>query len=264
MDLRRHHEAAVFLETPQASAIPMDPPSNETTSEKDRDMVMPHRVQNALHSSSAKCTIGFASVRAMKRKRTDLQRHERLIEARARLYPGPAAAAEAFGWPKATLTQHENGTRPLSRQAAVRYAAAFGVGAGWLLYGERGNKAVKGPMVRFGGAIGAGHQVIPSSDLDGEIEGIIADEDAEAFEVVGDSQLPLARPGDVVFFGSPRPPKRLIGCECLVELTDGTRLFKTIENGSRAGLYDLVSYNALPIRDVEIVKAGPFLGVRRK
>lgn len=225
---------------------------------------MAYRVQNALDTSSAKCTHGFDNLLAMKRKRNDLQRHERLIEARSRLYPGPTAAARAFGWPKETLTQHENGTRPLSRQAAERYAAAFGVGAGWLLYGDRSNRGNKGPYVRFGGAIGAGHQVIPSDHLDGEIEGVIATDDAEAFEVVGDSQMPLARPGDIVFFGSPRPPSRLIGCECLVEMTDGTRLFKTLERGSRPGLYNLISYNALPIRDVEIVKAGPFLGVRRK
>lgn len=200
----------------------------------------------------------------MRTKRTDLPRHERLIEARSRLYPGPTAASRAFGWPKETLTQHENGTRPLSRQAAERYAAAFGVGAGWLLYGDRSSKGSKGPFVRFGGIIGAGQQVFPSDQLDGSTEGIVADEDAEAFEVKGDSMLPLAHPGDVVFFGSPRPPSRLIGRECLVELTDGMRLFKTIERGSRAGLFDLVSYNASPLRDVEIVKAGPFLGVRRK
>lgn len=225
---------------------------------------MPYRVQNALHSSSAKCTPMDGILSPMRNKRTDAARHERLIEARARLYPGPTAASRAFGWPKETLTQHENGTRSLSRQAAEKYAAAFGVGAGWLLYGDRSAKGAKGPMVRFGGAIGAGQQVIPSDHLDGMTDGLLADEDAEAFQIVGDSMLPLARPGDTVFFGSPRPPSRLIGEESLVELVDGTRLFKTIERGSRAGLYDLVSYNASTIRDVEIVKAGPFLGVRRR
>lgn len=201
----------------------------------------------------------------MRKKRTDAIHHDRLIEARAKMFPdGPTAASRAFGWPESTLIQHENGTRPLTREGALRYAAAFGVGAGWLLYGEQGVRGKKGPLVRFGGIIGAGQQVYPSDQIDGTTVGGIADEDAEAFEVAGDSMLPLAQPGDTVFFGSPRPPARLIGRECLVELIDGMRLFKTIERGSRAGLFDLISYNASPIRDVEIVKAGPFLGVRRK
>lgn len=37
-----------------------------------------------------------------------------------------------------TLTSHENGNRPLSREAAVLYAAKLGVTPGWLLYGEVG------------------------------------------------------------------------------------------------------------------------------
>lgn len=263
-DRRRTQDAAVFLETQQIAAIPGGPPSAKTTSEKERDVFMPDRVQIALGSSSANRTIVSGTSYPMRTKRTDLPRHERLIEARSRLYPGPTAASRAFGWPKETLTQHENGTRPLSRKAAEKYAAAFGVGAGWLLYGDRSNKGSKGPFVRFGGVIGAGQQVFPSDQLDGTTEGTIADEDAEAFEVMGDSMLPLAQPGDVVFFGSPRPPARLIGRECLVEMIDGMRLFKTIERGSRPGLFDLISYNASPLRDVEIVKAGPFLGVRRK
>jgi hypothetical protein len=199
----------------------------------------------------------------MQKRRSDKVRHERLMEARARLYSGPTEAAKAFGWPKETLTQHENGTRPLSRQAAEKYAAAFGVGAGWLLFGDTGFKGMKGPPIRFGGAIGAGQMVVPSSDLDGTTDGLISDQDAEAFQIVGDSMLPLARPGDIVFFGSPRPPSRLIGSECLVELVDGTRLFKTIERGSRPGFFDLVSHNASTIRDQEIVKAGPLIGIRR-
>lgn len=188
----------------------------------------------------------------------------RLIEARERRFQTAAEAAKAYGWAVSTYTQHENGTRDLSRKAAEKYAAAFSVGAGWLLYGERGPKGLRGSAVHFGGVIGAGHQIIPSDQLDGFVDGTVGEEDGEAFEVVGDSMIPLAWPGDVVFFGSPRPPSRLIGKECIVEMLDGTRLFKTIERGNRAGLYNLLSYNAVPMRDVEIINAGPFLGVKRK
>lgn len=190
--------------------------------------------------------------------------HVRLITARIEAgFERPTDAAKANHWVPATYAQHENGHRALSRQAAEVYAARFRVNAGWLLYGDVAPRG-KIPSMRFGGIIGAGQQVIPSDQIDGKIEGTIGAEDGEAFDVVGDSMFPVARPGDRVFFGTPRPPKMLIGCEAIVELSDGTRLFKTIERGSKPGLYDLISYNASPIRDVEIVRAGPFLGVRRR
>ncbi|CAH1658571.1 HTH cro/C1-type domain-containing protein [Hyphomicrobiales bacterium] len=174
-------------------------------------------------------------------------------------------AAEAFGWPLSTYTQHENGTRPLSRKAAERYAAVYGVSAGWLLYGEKDARAARdGPQVRFGGVIGAGQIVYPHDDIAASVSAVIGSEDGEAFEIVGDSMMPLAHPGDYVFFGLPRAPRDLIGRECIVELVDGKRLFKKLERGSRSGLYTLLSYNAEDIRDVEVVNAGPLLGVKRQ
>lgn len=190
--------------------------------------------------------------------------HARLIEARrAAGYERPIDAVRAHGFVSATYNQHENGTRDLPRWAAETYARAYRVSAGWLLYGD-GNPKGKMPIIRFGGTIGAGQMVLPTSDIDAMIEGTIGQDEGEAFEILGDSMIPVARPGDIVFFGPPRPPKMLIGRESIVELVDGTRLFKMIERGSRPGLYDLMSYNATPIRDVEILRAGPFLGVRRK
>jgi transcriptional regulator with XRE-family HTH domain len=41
-----------------------------------------------------------------------------------------------LGVNKNTLISHENGNREISRQAAERYAKAFNVKAGWLLYGD--------------------------------------------------------------------------------------------------------------------------------
>ncbi|MFC0246430.1 helix-turn-helix domain-containing protein [Falsochrobactrum ovis] len=35
-----------------------------------------------------------------------------------------------------TLISHENGNRPVSKNAAQKYAQLFGVDAGWILYGE--------------------------------------------------------------------------------------------------------------------------------
>lgn len=59
---------------------------------------------------------------------------DRLRRARiARGFETAADAARAFGWPKPTYTSHENGTRGLSRQAAARYARAFGMSTAGLL-----------------------------------------------------------------------------------------------------------------------------------
>lgn len=53
-------------------------------------------------------------------------------------FDNPSDAARAFpkDLNKNTLISHENGNRPISRQAAQKYARLFNVRAGWLLYGE--------------------------------------------------------------------------------------------------------------------------------
>ena len=63
--------------------------------------------------------------------------HERLKSARiAAGYAVASDAARAFGWPISTYLGHENGDRSPSRAAAQKYAAAFRIRAGYLLYGE--------------------------------------------------------------------------------------------------------------------------------
>lgn len=63
----------------------------------------------------------------------------RLQKARAAAgFANPAEASRAHrGINQNTLTSHENGNRSISRMAAAKYASAFGVEAGWILYGER-------------------------------------------------------------------------------------------------------------------------------
>jgi hypothetical protein len=63
---------------------------------------------------------------------------------------------------------------------------------------------------------------------------------------------PLAHHRDIVFVGPSRKDiEALLGLECAIVLEDGRRFFKVIENGSKKGFYDLLSYNAEPIRDSE-------------
>ena len=123
--------------------------------------------------------------------------HERLKQARLkRGYTTAREAAIAFGWNINTYSSHENGNRPLSRQAAERYARPIGVSAGWLLYGEKAAAKTETTAVRMGGVIGAGQEVWPDGDYE-EIESTLAEGAVEAFRVKGDSMLPVAREGDV-------------------------------------------------------------------
>lgn len=59
----------------------------------------------------------------------------------------PTEAARRHRWNETTYRAHENGTRPVSRKAAVKYAAAFHVSAGWLLYGEQNDDAAPEPVL---------------------------------------------------------------------------------------------------------------------
>lgn len=66
----------------------------------------------------------------------------RLQEARANAgYESPTDAARAHPRDinQNTLISHENGNRPISRKAAEKYGKLFGVEAGWILFGERGD-----------------------------------------------------------------------------------------------------------------------------
>lgn len=187
---------------------------------------------------------------------------DRLRAERKKRYATAIMAAEAFGWTKSTYVSHENGTREISRDAAERYAKAFRVKAGWLLYGETAPPAEKSGVVRMGGIIGAGQEVWPDNDYE-EIESSLAGDVVEAFRVSGDSMRPVARDGDLLFFGRARTPKNLIGRECIVELEDGRRFFKILRRSHVAGRFDLESYNADPIEGVAVVRAGELLAIRR-
>jgi phage repressor protein C with HTH and peptisase S24 domain len=120
------------------------------------------------------------------------------------------------------------------------------------------------------GFIAAGQQVTFFEDIgqaEGSTNGLLGGPDTSAFEVRGDSMYPLAKQGDIAFFGPPvrgRDIARLVGRECIATLEDGHRYFKTIEKSSKGQrYYDLRSYNADTIHDVEIHEAGAFVGLRR-
>lgn len=62
---------------------------------------------------------------------------DRLRHLVARDFPeGVNAAARRHGWNKETFGAHVRGTRGIKPDEAVKYANAFGVTAGWLIFGE--------------------------------------------------------------------------------------------------------------------------------
>ena len=61
--------------------------------------------------------------------------HGRLAHARARLFPSASAAARANGWVLSTTTQHENGERQLTAEAAIKYARVYEISLDYLFLG---------------------------------------------------------------------------------------------------------------------------------
>lgn len=61
---------------------------------------------------------------------------ERLREARARIFPSAAAAAEAIGMKPGTIRAHENGQNGIGYEDLVRYARRYGVQVMWLITGS--------------------------------------------------------------------------------------------------------------------------------
>ena len=125
------HACAVFFDTP--TALPKARWLGQR-SIMSRWVIMEHSVQNArrkVKKVRAICT--QAGVKHMPMK-TPADRLRHLV---ARDFPeGANAAARRFGWNKNTFGAHVRGVRGIKPEEAVIYANAFGVTAGWLMFGE--------------------------------------------------------------------------------------------------------------------------------
>ena len=74
--------------------------------------------------------------------------HERLKEARERMFETAAEAASAMGVNYQTYAAHENGSRGLRRDAALKYAKFFNVSLEFLLTGRKSTNARNDVMSR--------------------------------------------------------------------------------------------------------------------
>jgi len=113
------------------------------------------------------------------------------------------------------------------------------------------------------GYVGAGAEVEPDFEQvpEGGLEQIhvpfALPDDMIAFQVRGDSMLPMFEDGMVivVFREQRRPIESFYGERAVVRTADGRRFIKTIIRGE-GGKASLLSWNAQPIQNVEIVWIG--------
>lgn len=118
-----------------------------------------------------------SSVKHIRTQRTNIVRYVLFMEGpkdRLRLartnagYETPSDAARANrNINKNTLISNENGNRDISRKMAQVYADAFGVSAGWLLYGNAPVEQRPTPLISWvsAGALGQGAQVEQFTDV---------------------------------------------------------------------------------------------------
>jgi phage repressor protein C with HTH and peptisase S24 domain len=182
----------------------------------------------------------------------------RLREARENAgYRSARSVALEKEWPESTYRSHEAGTRGFDEEHAKRYARAFRVSPLWLLHGVTTPQPAEIPIMGF---IGAGAEINP------EYEQVPADglftvdlpfpvpDEMVGFEVRGDSMLPRYDEGDVVVVwrDQRRNAEALLGEEVAVRTTDGRRYLKRLMRGLSKGRFNLESWNARTIEDVEI------------
>lgn len=181
---------------------------------------------------------------------------------------GAAEARRAYGFAPAhyeSVKKWPTGEKGMTAADAVRVARHHHVSAGWLFFGE--GSPDESSTVPLSGFVGAGQEITIFNEhaarerIDAAFTGL----DVEALEVRGDSMYPVARAGDYVFFSRPmREFSKLLGQDAYVRLEDGRSLFKILHRGSKSGLFDLLSYNAEPMRDQIVHSAGALLGIKRR
>jgi phage repressor protein C with HTH and peptisase S24 domain len=203
-------------------------------------------------------------------QRMDNNIAERLAWARRNAdFRSPRAAAKAHRWNENTYKSRESGERGVTNQDEVkRYADAFGVDFIWLLTGvgtpERRNIAPIMGRIGAGAVIESWIEQMPPEGF-GEVDVRFSiPSDAIAFEVVGESMAPRYDEGDLIICSAiGEPVDGLLDDEAAVRTANGDRYLKRIEPTNTAGLYDLISYNAKTIRNVEIQWASPVLSIVR-
>jgi len=170
-----------------------------------------------------------------------------------------SAASKAAGKPEAIRNLQravKDGKRQgISTSTLEALAPVLKTTVSWLMSGV---DAPDGYRVRVVGLIGAGGAI--DTDWEQLTEPLFEIEipfplsgDAIGFQIDGDSMWPKYDSGDVIVVSrAGEPIESLYGQEAAVHVRDGGRFFKRIVQTPVAGLFDLESYNAPPMRGKEI------------
>ena len=183
---------------------------------------------------------------------------------------------ELKGWTKAELQRrsgvpYDNILKYLAGKVdqprgdiLAKLAEALEVDALWLEKGVDHLSQTK--HVRLIGYIGAGQAVYPIDDgADDEVE---APADAHpstvAARVRGESMLPMFQEGWIIYWSRHLPAGEMVNQLCVVQLSDGRIMVKTLRSGSQPGLWLLTSFNAADIVDVPVEWAAPIDWIKPK
>lgn len=177
------------------------------------------------------------------------------------------SAAEAKGFHKQNLADHEAGRRGISPENAALYARAFKVSAEWILLGVKSESQTI-PVV---GYVGAGGSVgyLDSYPKGGGLDRIEAPPGcppgAVAAVVKGDSMYPVYNDMDTIVWAERRTDiYNFIGKRCVVWTGDERVLVKTLAAGSTPQTFTLISFNAPTESDVVIEYCARIIWIKPK
>ena len=188
--------------------------------------------------------------------------------------------ARKHGFEVVTYRSAENSNRGIPVPAAKRYAEALSKELGrpvsWMfLIDEDYQPAPTAdpdslpPQVPVIGKAGAAIEFLPFDDYPQGagfryVDPPPNEPDTVALEVEGLSQYPQLLPGWLIFFRRREEgvPSDCIGKLCLVKLTDGSALLKTVRRGSQKNRFNLESWNAPLMENRSLEWATRILDIR--
>jgi len=199
----------------------------------------------------------------------DQERAARLRRARELAgFDTAADAARQFNWAYSTYGGHENGSRGIPSKKILTYATSFNVSAQWLLSGL-GEARGQSRRVRVEGTLGMDGIVQDAGQKQQQeiVEEVEYPPGATgeyiAFKVEGNTNFPAFFGGDVIYASLPADPEQSIGRQCIATLRGGERRVCILARGAATGLFMLMSFNAAPLPDVEVIAAAPIVWIKR-
>ena len=162
------------------------------------------------------------------------------------------------GHSKSEISEWINGKRRFNADVLDAFARVIGVDPGDLF-------RLPGGEALLIGKVGAGAEITRMEHPD-ILEGIPLPPGMNAPNaaiIEGDSQYPLKEDW-VIFYGPENEgiPDKCVGELCVVQVKDGPTLLKTLKRGSRKGLWNLESWNAMTREDQKIEWAALVMDIR--